>query len=419
MPASSIRRSFMRAVAAQNAGIDVVRLDIGDLEFDLPEPFARGTIDALRAGKTHYSSMSGVPELRQAIAERLSTRYGIACSAEQVIVNQGATQGLNAAFTLCADQGDQVFLPEIYWPNYLQQTVLSRLNPIFYALDDGFCPSLPQLRKQLVQAVETGHVAAILLNSPGNPTGALFARPVVEGIYDAAYTAGCWVISDEAYCDYVYQGEHFPPLLLDWQKPESERRVLSVFSASKSYAATGLRLGWTLAPSAEIAHRLQLLNEPLTGSMTTPLQFGLAAAIAQDDPALRCADLARRCSLAAELLPSTGLEFNRPAGGLFFLLDISTTGLEADEFATRLLDEEAVAVVTGTGFALQPGAEPGTFAPTERSTRLIRVSFAVAEDRLREGISRLGSFVRKLQDAQQLRGEQLLTAEAGHPCAAH
>jgi aspartate aminotransferase len=395
MPRSAIRRIFNAAIALQDAGRDVVRLDIGDPDFDLPARISEAVAGAFASHRTHYSAMVGMPEARNAIADHMERRFNMPGPDEdrygRIVVNQGATQALNSAMQLCCDAGESILLPEVYWPNYIQQVTLAGIRPRFYRVDDNFQPHLPDLA-----ALTDGTTRAVLMNSPSNPTGALFPEETVRAIYDFCRERGLWLISDEAYCDFVYEGEHVSPLALDWEHPVEERRVIGVFSFSKSYAATGLRLGWTVTPRDDVTLTLATMNEPLTGSLTTPLQLGLAAGVGVEDAAERRDALRGRWQLCGEILTESGLSFDPPAGGIFYFVDISPTGMSADEFADTLLEQEGVAVVPGSGFGLQPTFhEDGrvTFAPGERSARCVRLCFAVAEERLREGVKRMARFI--------------------------
>jgi len=408
LPRSGIRKVYNAARELQAQGVDVIRLDIGDPDFELPARITEATHAALLAGQTHYSPMIGLPEAREAIARHMARKL-VARAAlpakdggqgrppyeewlEHIVVNQGATQGLNAALQLTCGIGQSVLLPEIYWPNYIQQCVLGGIEPRFYRLTDHFQPVLEDLA-----CLSDEGTRAVLVNSPSNPTGALFPPETIRAIYDFAVARGMWIVSDEAYCDFVYQGEHVSPLQLDWQLPEDERRVLAVYSFSKSYAATGLRLGWTVSPRADVTLQLATMNEPLTGSLTTPLQFGLAAGLDGDDSAERCAALRPRWQHAGELLRESGLPFDPPAGGLFYFIDISATGLPAEEFAAQLLAEQHVAVVPGDSFGLQPTQQADgtlTFAAGERARRCVRLCFAVPEARMAEGVRRIAGFIK-------------------------
>ncbi len=393
MPRSSIRRIFNAAMELQRSGQDVVRLDIGDPDLELPERVADGVAEAFFQRKTHYSAMTGIRELREAVALHLESTKDVACGLEHITITQGGTQALNATLQLTCDSGDAILMPEVYWPNCIQQTTLAGVEPRFYPLDDHFQPRLEEM-----EDLWSPNLRSILINSPSNPTGAVFPPGVVEGLYEFAERHDLWIISDEAYTDYVFEGPHLSPLQIDWENPPSSRRVLAVFSFSKSYAATGLRAGWVVAPSADVAHSMGLMNEPLTGSLTTPLQWGLLRAFDEDDAAERRDSIRRRRDLAQALLTEAGIQVEPPAGGLFYFLDVSVTGMNGDQFADRLLEEEGVAVVPGSGFGLHPidwvGGEL-RFNAAPRADRCVRICFAVPEEALREGIPRVAKFLRR------------------------
>lgn len=391
MPRSSIRRLFNAANALAAAGTDVYRLDIGDPDFDLPQRIADGINTALANKQTHYSPMPGILPLREAIATHMRKRFGIETRPELVVCQQGATQGLNAALQLTCDSQASIMLPQIYWPNYIQQSTLGGVRPLFYPLDKNFIPIISELERSWEPSAR-----AILVNSPGNPTGALFPESVMRSIYEFACSRGLWIISDEAYCDYVFAGEPVSPLQLDQERPAIERRVLGIYSFSKSYAATGLRMAYTLTPGEETAQVLGLLNEPLTGSLTTPLQWGMVRALEVEDGHERREALRGRWRMAGEILQGSGLDVHPPQGGLFYFIDISSTGMTADQFADLLLAEQHVAVIPGSGFGLQPEELSGGrlhFTPHHLANVCVRICFAVPEHRLREGISRLAAFI--------------------------
>ncbi|MCH7472761.1 pyridoxal phosphate-dependent aminotransferase [bacterium] len=394
MPRSSIRRIFRAANALAEQGADVVRLDIGDPDFEMPERMVDAIKAAFDAGRTHYSPMAGLPELRKAVAAHVSAKLGLGGGGlpwERVICSQGATQALNATMQLTCDSGSAILLPSIYFPNYMQQASLAGVTPQLYPLDSSFLPILDSMADNYAPSLR-----AMLINSPSNPTGALFPPDTVRALYGFARQHNLWIISDEAYIDYVYDGGHLSPLVVDWEYPEAERRVLGIFSFSKSYAATGLRMGWTVCPREEVAMQLGLMNEPFTGSLTTPLQHGMVAALQVDDTGGRREALRGRRDLATTILRDGGFPVNPPAGGIFFFLDIGATGLSGDEFADTLLEKEHVAVVPGSGFGLVPehtGKGDVSFAPNELASRCVRLCFAVPEERLRQGVERMVRFI--------------------------
>lgn len=397
LPPSSIRRIFNAAQALQRKGERIIRLDIGDPNFEMPERMAVGIRTALQNRKTHYSAMPGVPELRQAIARHMKRRHGIDCSDQQIVCTQGATQGLNSALQLTCSQGETVLLPAIYWPNYIQQATLASVNVRFYPLQLNLQPDLSRLERTFVPAMR-----ALIINSPGNPTGTLFPPAAMRQIYAFARTHDMWILSDEAYTDFVFEGTHLSPGQIDQEFPPAERRVISIFSFSKSYAATGLRMGWQVLPDIATASLSATMNEPLTGSLTTPIQYGMIRALEKDDPLQRREALRERWELGARLLTEQGLGIRPPEGGLFYFLDISSTGLTGDQFADRLLEQERVSVVPGSGFGLVPTRRGGgrlSFKPNEIASRCIRVCFAVPVEDLKEGLHRLTSFITRHKES--------------------
>jgi aspartate aminotransferase len=402
MPRSSIRRIFNAVVEVQMKGGTVIPLHIGDPDFDMPERIAQGITKALANKQTHYSPVPGIPPLRQAIARHMAAKLGLplakdleptdeALSWLHIACAQGATQGLHSNVLLCVNEGDEILFPQVHFPNCMQQCVLNGIVTRLYPMDERFQPKLDQLEDYV-----TDKTRAILINSPSNPTGAMFPPATIERMYDFAVKHNLWLISDEAYVDFVYRGEYLSPLQLDWKLPAEQRRVLGVFSFSKSYATTGLRMGWTVCPRLETAQQLALLNEPLTGSLTTPLQWGLVEALALDDTDERRASLAKRNDLAAGILCKHGFEVQPAAGGMFYFLDISRTGMGGDEFADKLLAEESVAVVPGSGFGLTPHIDAGghwTFTSNDLASRCIRLCFGLPAELLTEGVERMGRFI--------------------------
>jgi aspartate/methionine/tyrosine aminotransferase len=393
MPRSSIRRLFTSAFALKREGVKVYGLHIGDPDFNMPQRIADGLSEAVAAGHTHYSPMAGIPALRESIQVHRHKRMGIDIPLKRVIVSQGATQALNSSMQLCVDSGSRVIFPMIYFPNYIQQTTLAGIGVDFYELDNSFQPYLDRLDKLV-----TPETRAMLINTPSNPTGVLFPPETVRALYEFARRHDLWIISDEAYSDFVYRGEYLSPLSIDWEYPEEERRVIAIYSFSKSYAATGLRMGYMIAPTDNAAFRLELMNEPLTGSLTTPIQYAMVQALAVDDTAERCDKLRERWQLAGDMLGESGLSYAQPDGGLFYFIDISPTGMNGDEFADRLLAEEHVAVVPGSGFGLVGSYDKAgnlSFAPNELAARCVRVSFAAPREDVEEGVKRLVGFIKR------------------------
>ncbi|HEY3156536.1 MAG TPA: aminotransferase class I/II-fold pyridoxal phosphate-dependent enzyme, partial [Candidatus Eisenbacteria bacterium] len=253
IPFSPIRTMFRLADEMERAGGGpVFRLHVGDPDFTPPPAVVEATTAALRQGKTHYAPTAGVQELRVALAEKARTRNGLAASTEQVIITPGSTQALFATLEILFGPGDDVLLPEIYWPNYVQETMLLGGRPVFYPLGAGYQPDVDALPKLI-----TPRTRAVLINSPSNPTGAVFPEATLRTFFELAREHDLWILSDEAYEDFVFRGSHVSPGSFERDLPEEKRRVFTLFTFSKSYAMTGLRLGCVVAPSLYTATLLR------------------------------------------------------------------------------------------------------------------------------------------------------------------
>jgi aspartate aminotransferase len=379
----------------------VIRFHVGDPDFPPPEAVIEATHRAMRGGRTHYPPSVGVHELRVALAKKVAERNGIAATVEHLTVTPGSTEALVAVMEVVLHPGDDILIPEIYWPNYVQQSLLASARPVFYPLGTGYQPDAEGARRAV-----TPRTRAILINSPSNPTGAVIPEPTLRALYDVARERDLWVISDEAYEDIVFDAKHVSPASFERDLPEKERRVFSLYTFSKSYAMTGFRLGYIVAPTSETALILRKTQEPLVGSTASMIQWGGMAALADDAPiaAMRAA-YRRRRDLAVSLLRPSGLLDYAPEGAFYVLANVSSTGMTGDEFARALLEEERVAVAPASGFALAPefgpdgiprGEMTASGAPeypvNPKARDRVRIAFCVSDEELREGLTRMVRF---------------------------
>jgi len=407
IPFSPIRTMFRLADEMERAGGGTVyRLHVGDPDFRPPDAVVDATSAALRSGRTHYAPTAGVQDLRVALAEKARVRNGLGVTTEQVIVTPGSTQALFATLQLLFGPGDEVLVPEIYWPNYVQEVLLLGGRPVFYPLGPGYQPDLGAI-PELV----TAKTRAILINSPSNPTGAVFPEPTLRALYELARERDLWVLSDEAYEDFVFSGKHVSPGSFERELPESERRVFTLYTFSKSYAMTGLRLGCVLAPTLYAATLLRKCQEPLVASAGMPIQLGAIPALRDEERAgvatMRDA-YRRRRDLALSILQPAGMADYVPEGAFYIMADVSATGMNGDDFAVALLREERVAVAPGAGFAILPRfagdgsllAEPSPTGAPEYETNpkaryRVRVAFCVSDEELGEGLRRMVRFAER------------------------
>jgi len=409
IPFSPIRTMFRLADELERAGGGpVFRLHVGDPDFTPPPAVVEATASALRAGKTHYAPTAGVQELRVAIGEKARSRNRLAATTEHVIITPGSTQALFATLEILFGPGDEVLVPEIYWPNYVQEVLLLGGRPVFYPLGAGYQPELDALQKLV-----TPKTRAIMINSPSNPTGAVFPETTLRAFYDLARERDLWILSDEAYEDFVYSGAHVSPGSFEADLPEEKRRVFTLFTFSKSYAMTGLRLGCVVAPTLYCATLLRKCQEPLVASAGMPIQWGAIAALADSERAgvARMRETyRRRRDLALSILQPAGMADYVPEGAFYIMADVSATGMTGDEFAVALLHQERVAVAPGTGFAILPRfaadgslvAEPAPSGAPEyptnpKASHRVRIAFCVSDEELGEGLRRMVRFAAKRQ----------------------
>ncbi|WP_369201225.1 pyridoxal phosphate-dependent aminotransferase [Streptomyces sp. PU-14G] len=396
IPSSCLQDIYRAAeVKERTSGGEVIKLHVGDPYFDPPEEVAEAFMDAVRRGETKYSGVEGMPALREALVEKLRTDNGLDTGVSRVLVSPGSCQGLSALMQSLAEPGAEILLPELHWPVHLQQSLLAGLRPVFYKLGPDFLPD-----PDTVAAASGPRTRILLLNSPANPTGAVMDARLTGALLDLARAKGWQVISDEAYEHYVFDGAHLSVASLEREVPVAERIVHSTFSFSKSAAMTGYRLGYVAAATEEAADAMKVVQEASIIGTSTPAQFaGIAAVGARAD----IAELNRKRVMtnrdsALPRLVEAGLLRQLPAGGWYALADIGCTGMDAETFATRLLDATGVAVVPGNGFAWHPALDSAgsiasaAYAPWAQ--HLIRIAFCVDPDALERGVRQLLAFVR-------------------------
>jgi aspartate/methionine/tyrosine aminotransferase len=354
---------------------DVIRLEIGDPEFPTPPHIVAAAERAARSGFTHYAANVGVPELRQALAEKVRTRNGYDVRPEQVVVTQGATQGIFAALLATTEPGDGILAPDPAWPTYAMTARVLRLDCATYQLTEaaGFVPTVEQL-EQLV----TTRTRVLLVNSPSNPLGAVIGRNRMRDLMEFAARHDLWIVSDECYDEIVFDSTFVSAAAVD---PD---RVISAYSFSKTYAMTGWRIGYLVVPD-RVTSVVAKCQEALIACVNTPTQWAALAALSgpQDCVAEMREAYERRRDRVLKTLESYGIAAFRPSGSFFVWLDVSGSGMSDHEFALRLLKEQGVAVVPGTAFG-------------EAGAGYVRISAATADDDLIEGVERLAAWLTEL-----------------------
>ncbi|WP_236186626.1 pyridoxal phosphate-dependent aminotransferase [Pseudomonas protegens] len=366
-----------RALAKRERGEQVWLLSVGDPDFDTPQPIVQAAIDSLQAGHTHYADVRGKRALRQAIARRHQQRSGQVVDAEQVVVLAGAQCALYSVAQCLLDPGDEVIVAEPMYVTYeaVFGACNARVVPLPVRAEDGF-----RVQPEAVAARITGKTRALVLNSPHNPTGASIPRATWEALAALCIEHDLWLICDEVYSELLYEGEHVSPASL----PGMAERTATLNSLSKSHAMTGWRLGWVVAPTALAAHLENLALCMLYGS---PEFIQDAAVVALEQPLPQLQEMAqayrqRRDLVCDCLADCPGARPLKPDGGMFVMVDIRATGLSAQAFSERLLDEQGVSVLAGEAFGPSAAGH-------------IRLGLVLQADDLREACRRIALCARQ------------------------
>ncbi len=370
-----------KAKALKAAGEDVCGFGAGEPDFDTPNFIKEACIKALVEGKTKYCPAAGLPELRVAVAEKYGSFNHMQVKDSQVVISAGAKFSCYLGIAALVGEGDEVIIPSPYWVSYPEMVKLAGAVPVILKATDetGF-----KIMPETLRAAITPRTRLLILNTPSNPTGAVYTRAELEALVEVALENHICILSDEIYEQLVYDGvTHHSPASFSAQAAEA---VVTVSGFSKGYSMTGWRLG-TLVASPKIVPYIIRIQEQMTSNATTFAQYGALAALQHPDeakqalaPMLQAFDR-RRLRLWEGLRSISGITCQRAQGAFYLFPNISSFGLNSTEFASRLLEEEKVAVVPGAGF----GAD-----------EYIRFSYAVADQTIEKGLERFARFCSRL-----------------------
>jgi aspartate aminotransferase len=363
-------------------GVEVIDFGAGEPDFATPSSINAAAHDAIDRDFTKYTPVAGIAELKRAICDRYRQDYGVEYKENEVITSAGGKQALfNTALALF-NAGDEVITHAPYWPTLTEQVKLAEATPVLVRTlpEDGFA-----IRSGPILDAITPRTRGIIINSPCNPTGALISEPDLAAIAQEAARRGLWIIVDVCYEKLIYDAvPHNLPRVLD-----TYCRDLAVIcgSASKAYAMTGWRCGWTLAPAAVVAAENAIQSHATSNVSSITQKAVVAALTGSQEPTRAMLDeyRHRRDTLHAWLTADPRLRCRKPAGAFYLFVDLSDT-LSIDgfrtstDFAEGLLDEARVAVTPGEAFDA-----PG----------FVRISYATSMDDLREGSRRMLEFVHK------------------------
>ena len=393
--ASRIRQIPPSATLALNAkanhlkaqGVDIVNFGVGEPDFDTPENIREAAIRAIREGFTRYTPVGGIPEFKEAIAEKFAEDYGLVYKPSEIVVSCGGKHALYNLFQVLFNPGDEVLIPAPYWVSYVPMAMLAEAVPMVVPTreENGFKLTPAELREQL-----TPRSKALILNSPSNPTGSLYSKAELEALAEEVLEYGLYVISDDIYDKIRFDGAPFINMAM--LSPELKARTFVLNGLSKTYAMTGWRIGYLAGPEAAIAAAVNLQSQSTSNPTSISQKAGVEALTGpQDTVSAMVAEFAwRRDDIYQRVLKIPGVTSTKPAGAFYifpnfsFYYDVLKPGpgqAHSQVLADYLLEEAQVAAV--------PGVEFG-------EDKCLRFSFATSRERIATGLNRIQAALEKL-----------------------
>jgi aspartate aminotransferase len=360
-------------------GLDVVGFGAGEPDFDTPQHIKDAAAKALAAGFTKYTPAAGIPELRQAIAEKHKLENGLSFKPSQIIVSCGGKHSCFNVIIATCEEGDEVIIPAPYWLSYPEMVKLAGARPVIVQTTDKTQFKLTP--ESLLQAI-TPRTRLIVLNSPSNPTGAVYTPDEIKALGDICLERGVLIMSDEIYEHLLYDGAVHQSVASF--SPAHLAQTIIVHGFAKAWSMTGWRLGWCAAPEP-IAKAIDAVQSHSTSNPTSFAQKGAVAALTGPQDHLKgwLAEFDKRRTFAWEKLNAIpGISCVKPRGAFYLFPNVSGTGLNSSEFCARLLEAEKVAAVPGIAF----GADD-----------YVRISYATSMANIEKGLERIERFCKALR----------------------
>ncbi|MEI8106619.1 MAG: pyridoxal phosphate-dependent aminotransferase [Verrucomicrobiota bacterium] len=366
-----------KAKAMKAEGLDVCSFAAGEPDFDTPEHIKAAAQAALEMGITKYTPSSGTAELRQAIADKFLADNQLSYKPSQIIVSNGAKHSCYNAILATCQAGDEVIIPAPYWLSYPEMVRLAGAEPVFVQTTEA---NGWKMTAEQFQDAMTPRTKMVIINSPGNPTGAVYTREELQSIVDVAADEEILILSDEIYEKLTYDGaEHVSVASL----PGAANLTITVNGFSKAYSMTGWRLGYIGAPEP-IAKAIDAIQSHSTSNACSFSQKGGFAALKGDQKAvaeMRDEFEMRRNYMLSRLESIAKISVVKPQGAFYVLVNVSKLGLSSANFAERLLSKHQVAVIPGIAFG---------------NDSTIRLSYATSLDVIKKGLDRIEEFCKTL-----------------------
>tara|TARA_R110002096_G_scaffold310126_11_gene504730 strand:+ start:1995 stop:3161 length:1167 start_codon:yes stop_codon:yes gene_type:complete len=358
----------------RDEGHDVASLGAGEPDLDTPQHIKDAAIQALQDGKTKYTPATGIPELKEAIAKKLLVENGLEYDVSQISVNCGAKHSCYNAILACCDPEDEVVIPAPYWTSYPEMVRLAGAEP--YIVNTKPENGWKMTPDQFEDAI-SGRTRMVILNSPGNPTGAVYSKEELAALVEVAESEDIIILSDEIYEKLIYNGKkHVSTASVS---EAAKNLTITINGFSKVYAMTGWRLGFTAAPP-EIANAIGIIQSHTTSNPTSFAQYGAIAAL--EGPQNAIVDMVdeydmRRQYMQSRLQKIKNVSVVEPEGAFYFLVDTSKIGLSSMNLTEKLLSRFLVAAVPGAAFGYDNS---------------IRLSYATSLDVIKTGLDRFEQF---------------------------
>ena len=380
IPFSGIRKIFEEVIRREKTGEKIIHLNIGRPDFDTPKNIKEAAKKALDEGKVHYASNYGIPELRDAIAQKTEQENNIVYDpVGEIVVTVGANEGVLLAMMGLLNPGDEVLIPDPVWLHYFYCAQMAGAVPISVPTreENEFVPSIEDFKALLTEKTKM-----IVLTSPNNPTGAVASAEALDALARLAKEKDLFVISDEIYESMVYDGNRHISIA---GLPGMKERTIIVNGFSKKYSMTGWRLGWVCSDKALMSAMIRI-HQYTTVCATTFAQYGAAEALTgpQDEINRMITEFDRRRGFVYDSLKEMpGIKVLRPKGAFYIFPNITGTGKTSEEITGYLLDEAKIAVVPGSVF--------GNYGEG-----YIRISYANSYENLEIAMSNMNDALRRL-----------------------
>ena len=361
-------------------GKHLIYLQIGEPSFDAPSNVKRATIEAVNNNKTHYTATLGIPELRDAVAKSTSKYTGVSYTRKDVIITSGAKPVIFYMLNALIDKGDEVIIPNPGYPIYGSATEYlgGIVVPIELKGEDNFRLNINELKKKI-----TPKTKVLILNSPQNPTGAVFDEELIREVAKVAIKNDLWVLSDEIYNEIIHKGKHFSIASV----PGMSERTVILNGCSKTYAMTGYRIGWAVTKNKEMMEVLERLACNDTSCANTMAQYAAIEAVAGPQKEIKAMikEYKKRRDLLLKLVNSIdGLSCHTPEGAFYLMVNVNKIlkklNITAEELCDRIMKEANVLILPGTVFG-------------HYGENFVRFSYVSSLENIKTGVAQIKKFI--------------------------